>query len=584
MIICSLKFTHDGTIALIDNGKLVFSYEMEKLNNNDRFIELLNFYSDDFLNSILIKHGYKSEDIDHLVIDGWGVILIENKTENDYPPFSFIFKKTDSEKMNITVNGYGLMIKNENVLEPVTFKYFKNKLVYNSYLHLSGHIFSAYCTSPFAKKKDDSFILAWDGISFPQVFYFNAKTKKVENLGAIFHLLGHSYSVFATNYYPFEGYAADDMSLAGQLMAYVAMGEVDQVVLAEFKRLFYLHENSIYKSSGLKAQELIDKGTELLKEFVVYAELNDVDSNNLLSTYHVFFQEILLETLSNLISKYPSYTKNICLTGGCALNIKWNNHIRSSKIFEEVYVPPFPNDSGSALGAACCEMINRTGELVLNWDVYSGPNIEEGILSEKWAVATCFLEQLAGILYFYDEPVVFLNGKAELGPRALGNRSLLASPINFSMKGKLNKFKKRKDYRPIAPICIENDAPAIFFPGSPDPFMLFDHKVRDEWKDRIPAVCHLDGTARLQTINESENPDVYLLLQKFKELSGIPLLCNTSANYNGKGFFPDVESAMKWGEIDIIWSNYKIYVKKETFLDSKLEIFKKANVDIILNN
>jgi carbamoyltransferase len=577
MIICSLKLTHDGTIALVDNGKLIFSYEMEKLNNNNRFSDLLSFYSDDFLNSILRENGYERKDIDHLVIDGWGIFFGENKTENDYPSFSFTFKK--NEKVTMLVNGYGLMTKNEEILRPAVFSYPENKFVYNSFLHVSGHIFSAYCTSSFAKNKDNSFILVWDGAMFPQVFYFNTDSRKVENLGAIFHLLGNSYSVFATNYYPFDNCDKDDMSVAGQLMAYIALGQIDQYVLSEFKRLFHLHEIDIQNSKELKAQDLIDKASGLLREFVIYGELNEVDPKNLLATYHLFFQEILTENLLNLISKYPSYTKNLCLVGGCALNIKWNSHIRNSGIFEEVWVPPFPNDSGSAIGAACCEMINKTGELALNWNVYSGPIIEKGILSSEWVEAESSLEQLAHILYFYDEPVVFLNGRAELGPRALGNRSILASPINFSMKARINKAKKRKDYRPIAPICLEKDAPNIFFPGSPDPFMLFDHRVRNEWKDRIPAVCHLDGTARLQTVNESENPDIYFLLQKFKTLSGVPLLCNTSANGNGKGFFPDVESAMRWGVIDIIWSNNKIYVKKEASIYSESEIFRKVNVE-----
>lgn len=576
MVICSLKFTHDGTIALVDNGKLIFSYEMEKLNNNERFSELFNFYSDAFLESVLGKHGYTRGDIDHLVIDGWGVILVENKTDNDYPPFSFLLKKSDSENVNVTVNGYGLLVKQEDILKPATFNYPEHELSYNSYMHISGHIFSAYCTSPFAQRRENSFILIWDGASFPQVFYFNSASKQVENLGPLFHLLGHSYSVFATNYAPFDGYKADDMSLAGQLMAYVALGQVDPEVLSEFKRLFYLHEAAIRDTKGLKAQELIDRGSDLLREFVVYAEINEIDSKDLLATYHVFFQEVLLETLQKLMRKYPDHTKNICLTGGCALNIKWNSYIRSSGLFNEVYVPPFPNDAGSAIGAACCEMIHRTGELALDWNVYTGAEITKGQLSEGWAAAPCSLDQLAHILHAYDEPVVFLNGRAELGPRALGNRSLLASPVNFSMKGRLNKFKKRKDYRPIAPICLEEDAPAIFAPGSPDPFMLFDHKVREEWRDRIPAVCHLDWTARLQTVNQSENPQIYQLLRKFRELSGIPMLCNTSANYNGKGFFPDVESAMKWGEMDMIWNDGTIYVKKESTVYSELEVFKKA--------
>jgi carbamoyltransferase len=372
-----------------------------------------------------------------------GRFFCENKTENDYPPFSFTLKK--SEKVNMLLNGYGLMVKNEEILKPAVFRYPENKFVYNSYLHVSGHIFSAYCTSSFAKNKENSFILAWDGAMFPQVFYFNTESKKVENIGPIFHLLGNSYSVFATNYYPFDSYDKDNMSVAGQLMAYIALGEIDPYVLSEFKRLFHLHENDIQNSKELNAQGLIDKASRLLKEFVIYGELNEVDPRNLLATYHLFFQEILSENLQNLISKYPSYTKNLCLVGGCALNIKWNSHIRNSGIFEEVWVPPFPNDSGSAIGAACCEMINKTGELVLNWNVYSGPAITEGVLSDEWVEAESSLEQLAHILYFFDEPVVFLNGRAELGPRALGNRSILASPINFSMKARLNSLKKERN-------------------------------------------------------------------------------------------------------------------------------------------
>lgn len=578
MIICGLKFTHDGTIALVDNGRLIFSYEMEKLNNNDRFSELIPFYSDDFLKGILAEHNYKYEDIDQFVIDGWGVVdLVTNNTENDFPAFSFVFKKNENEKFDAKVSGYGLLVKNEDLLKPETFSYPEHNLTYNSYIHISGHVFSGYCTSPFAKRGEDSYALVWDGASFPQLFYFSAATKSLRNLGPIFHLLGHSYSVFATNYEPFTHYKTDDMSLAGQLMAYVALGEVNQTVLTEFKRLFYINESYIQNTKGLRAQELLDRCTNLLKDFVIYGELNDIDSKDLLATYHVFFQEVLVETLQKLVGKYPSLKKNICLTGGCALNIKWNSYIRSSGVFNEVFVSPFPNDAGSAIGVACCEMINKTGELVLDWNVYSGPLMQKATLQDDWAETNCSLEQLAYIMHTYNEPVVFLNSRAELGPRALGNRSLLASPVKFSMKARLNKFKKRKDYRPVAPICIEEDAPYIFSPGSHDPFMLFDHKVKEEWKDRIPAVCHLDGTARLQTVNESENPEIYFLLQKYKELSGIPMLCNTSANGNGKGFFPDVESAMKWGEMDLIWYNNKMYVKKESSFYSELELFKGLN-------
>jgi carbamoyltransferase len=110
---------------------------------------------------------------------------------------------------------------------------------------------------------------------------------------------------------------------------------------------------------------------------------------------------------------------------------------------------------------------------------------------------------------------------------------------------------------------MEEDASQIFSPGYPDPYMLFEHRVREEWKDQVPAICHLDGTARLQTVNRKENAFIYELLTEYKKLSGIPLLCNTSANFNGSGFFPDVKSVMEWDKVNFIWSAGKLYFKKE---------------------
>jgi len=131
------------------------------------------------------------------------------------------------------------------------------------------------------------------------------------------------------------------------------------------------------------------------------------------------------------------------------------------------------------------------------------------------------------------------------------------------MKAKLNAMKNRENYRPVAPICMEEFAPDIFAPGTPDPYMLFEHFVKEAWKERVPAICHLDGSARLQTVNAWRNPVVYDLLKAYFRLSGIPLLCNTSANLNGSGFFPDVQSAMRWDKANFIWSNDILYTKRD---------------------
>jgi carbamoyltransferase len=158
-----------------------------------------------------------------------------------------------------------------------------------------------------------------------------------------------------------------------------------------------------------------------------------------------------------------------------------------------------------------------------------------------------------------NEPVVVLSGRAELGPRALGNRSILSPATDPAMKNRLNAIKNRADYRPVAPICLVGRAPEVFDPGTPDPFMLFEHRLRSGWAERVPAIVHLDGTARLQTIDEHSDLAAARILTAYAEISGVPVLCNTSANFEGRGFFPDVASAARWGGTRYIWSDGLLY-------------------------
>ena len=132
------------------------------------------------------------------------------------------------------------------------------------------------------------------------------------------------------------------------------------------------------------------------------------------------------------------------------------------------------------------------------------------------------------------------------------------------MKELLNDLKGRDHYRPVAPICLASRAPEVFEPGTPDPYMLFEHRMRPGWADRVPAIVHLDGTARLQTIDESTRSPIVAILSAYERLSGIPVLCNTSANLNGHGFFPDVATAAQWGRTRFIWSDGLLYTKADS--------------------
>lgn len=133
-----------------------------------------------------------------------------------------------------------------------------------------------------------------------------------------------------------------------------------------------------------------------------------------------------------------------------------------------------------------------------------------------------------------DKIIGWYQGRMEFGPRALGSRSILASPIQASMQARLNEVKDREDFRPVAPVVLEEDAPEWFEDARYSPFMLFVHKVRPEKASAIPAVCHVDGTARIQTVNRDQHPDYYDLLKAFKKRTGVPVLVNTSFNTLGK--------------------------------------------------
>lgn len=252
---------------------------------------------------------------------------------------------------------------------------------------------------------------------------------------------------------------------------------------------------------------------------------------------------------------------NLCFAGGCALNIKWNSAFRRHPMVKEMWVPPFPDDSGSAIGTACAHLASERGGLrAIDWHVRLGPELlPTPHVPEGWSITPCRPEELARILHRTGKPVVVLRGRAELGPRALGARSIIAPAVDPKMKDVLNEAKLREPYRPVAPICLVEHAPEIFDPGTPDPYMLYDHYVRPEWVDRIPAVLHLDGTARLQTVSNQDDPNLAAVLREYHKWSGIPVLCNTSANYKGRGFFPDASSAMEWGQVDLVWSEGNLY-------------------------
>lgn len=256
-------------------------------------------------------------------------------------------------------------------------------------------------------------------------------------------------------------------------------------------------------------------------------------------------QAVLEETVLELTDWLYKETKqeNLCLAGGVALNCVLNARIRDKSPFKNIWIQPAAGDSGTALGAAewidAKERKSEKKDFIMD-HVYWGPGYTDAEIEHflNWAKVPYrkmvdIAEETAEILA-QDKIIGWYQGRMEFGPRALGSRSILASPISPYMQSRLNEVKDREDFRPVAPVVLEEDAGDWFEGPEYSPFMLFIYDVKPDKADKIPAVRHTDGTARIQTINADQHPEYYKLLKAFKKRTGVPILVNTSFNTLGK--------------------------------------------------
>lgn len=545
MKICGIKVTHDAAVALIDGDRLVFSHEIEKLGNNRRYAEMGDL---EVVFRTLAEYGYAPSDVDRFVVDGW------HNTHKSIGLFG--------QQVDLTLAPYRRGVQTSDMLAHYGARVLD--IDYAGISHYAAHVAASYCTSPFAARGEDAFVLTWDGLMFPYVYHVTASPFTVTELGAPFRLIGNTYHSLCQDFSPFDApieYPAT-LGLAGKIMAYIATGEPREAVVAELERCATRVERRAVAAlpSPDDLWNQVGLGWQVLDGVRAGFDGGGHEDGDVIASIHEFLRRRLLAGLKSVAGRSNFTHRNLCISGGAGLNIKWNSAIRASGTFDEVWVPPFPNDAGNAIGAACAEWaLTSAAGAVLDWDVYCGPALLPADIPPGWSSRPLSVTGVASLLHDTGQPLVFLNGRAEAGPRSLGNRSILAAAVDPAMKALLNQTKQRESYRPVAPICLEERAPEVFAPGVADPYMVFDHEVRPEWADRVPAVCHLDGTARLQTVNREQNEVVYHLLEEYERLSGIPLLCNTSANFEGCGFFPDAASAMRWAGVDRVWSDGLLY-------------------------
>jgi carbamoyltransferase len=265
-------------------------------------------------------------------------------------------------------------------------------------------------------------------------------------------------------------------------------------------------------------------------------------------------QRVLEEMLLGLAAWLRERTgdRELTMAGGVALNCVANSVLWRESAFDDVWVQPAAGDSGTALGAAlhvAAELGDEvapmeTAALGRSWsaDELAGWLRRAGLAAERPPdVAEEVAEALAN-----DEVVAWFDGRSEYGPRALGHRSLLANASHLRNLERLNDVKGREQFRPVAPMVLLERAAEIFTGGPiPSPHMLFTHHVRPEWRDRIPAVVHVDGSARIQTVDRRKEPLMAAVLDGVDRRTGIPVVVNTSLNTAGRPMVDDPRDALE---------------------------------------
>jgi carbamoyltransferase len=378
----------------------------------------------------------------------------------------------------------------------------KNVPTYVAYHHHS-HAAAGYYTSPF----DDAVVVVLDAIgefTTSSIWVGEGDDLKQIKRWKYPFSFGLFYSAFT-----------DLIGLKPNEEEYIMMG-----MAAYGDRELYYDKVASYFPSTYSQRYNFHKG---IREWG--QDITDNDKFHIAAAVQDVFEDRLWEFMYE--AKKLTGKKNLVFMGGCALNSKANTQLW--KLFNNVWIMPNPGDAGSSLGAAAAFY-----EKKLDW---VGPYLGAEIPGEYP------VDKIIDAL-IKDKVAPVASGRAEFGPRALGNRSILADPRDPDIKDKVNKIKKRELFRPFAPIVMEEYASEWFDMQYTSPYMQFTPKCLKP--ELIPSVVHHDGTSRVQTVNAKQHPGLYEVLRRFYELTGVPILLNTSLNIKGQPMVNDLADIEAW--------------------------------------
>ncbi len=416
--------------------------------------------------------------------------------------------------------------------------------------HHRAHLASAFFASPF----EQAAVASIDGFGdFTSVMWGAGAGSRIQVLGSTRfpHSLGIFYTAF-TQYLGFPKYG-DEYKMMG-LAAYGEPRFAPQVREIVGFRDGQLRLNLDYFTHHTQGVDLSWDGVEPVLGAIFSQKMSEtfgpsrppgsaVQARD--ADLAASVQAVLEENYFALLRHIHRQTKRkaLCLAGGVALNCAANGKLLEQTPFQEVFVQPAANDAGTSIGAALYvwhQLLGRPRSFVMRHASYGAEYGDAEIqrtlddagalyhrLSEQECVERTAAEIAAG------KVVGWFQGRMEFGPRALGNRSILADPRRSEMKDILNsRIKRREPFRPFCPSVLAESTADYFETVQPSPFMVMAYKIKPHRRESIPAVTHQDGTGRLQTVERHANPLYWRLIHRFGEMTGVPVLLNTSFNEN----------------------------------------------------
>lgn len=417
--------------------------------------------------------------------------------------------------------------------------------------HHRSHLASAYFVSPFA----EAALLSIDGMGdFSSTMRGYSKNGKIEIIDSVSypHSLGIFYTAF-TQWLGFPHYG-DEYKVMG-LAPYGQATELDKVAqvitlkdngLFELNPRFFRHFKEGVKMDWQGGSPQVDTlytaaMEELLGPARSAAEPLSDYHRNLATSVQRMAEKVIFHLAEDLQRK--TGLKNLCLAGGVAQNSVANGKLVAATSFEKLFVPPAGHDAGTSIGAALYALHQVGGQprAPFQHQAYTGirfsnEQIEAYLQSRGVAYQRYADDELFGVVaeaLVQGGVIGWFQGRAEFGPRALGNRSIIVDPSRPDAKDLLNaKIKRRESFRPFAPSILKEAVLEYFEQDDEVPFMEKVFLIRPEKRAIIPAVTHVDGTGRLQTVEAKDNPRYHRLIKTFAEKSGVPILLNTSFNEN----------------------------------------------------